>query len=90
MHLKKRQDRLATQGETTSKGKLVFSNRAEHNTVLIAVEMSVVLAKPIHPEDHVKVVHLYDSKIGGKATAQDLNVGFLLGSLWVFFYRISK
>ena len=41
--------------------------------VLIAVKMSVVLAKLIHPEDHVKVMHLQDSQISGKATARNLN-----------------
>ena len=49
------------QREATSEGKLALSNKAEHNMVLIAVEMSAVLAKPIHPKDHVKVVHLQDS-----------------------------
>ena len=71
--LKERQDRLAAQGEATSKGKLALSNKAEHNTALITVEMSAVLTKSIHPEDHVKVVHLQDSKIGRKATARNLN-----------------
>ena len=56
--LKKRQDRLAVQGEATSKGKLALSNRTKHDTALKAVKMSTVLAKPIHPKDHVKVVHL--------------------------------
>ena len=51
----------------------MLSNRVEYNTVLIEVEMSVVLAKLIHPEDHVKVVHLQDSQIGGKATVKNLN-----------------
>ena len=73
MCLKKRQDRLAAQGEATSEGKLALSNRTEHNTMLIAVKMSMVLAKPIHPEDHVKVMHLQDSQIGGKGTVENLN-----------------
>ena len=51
----------------------MLSDRAEHNTMLIAVEMNAVLAKPIHPEDQVKVVHLQDSQIGGKTTAENLN-----------------
>ena len=51
----------------------MLSNRAEHKTTLTTVEMSMVLAKPNHPEDHVKVVHLQDSKIGRKTTAQNLN-----------------
>ena len=72
-HLKKRQDGLTAQGEATSEGKLTLSNRMEHDTALKAVKMSAVLAKPIHPEDHVKVVHLQDSQISEKTTAQNLN-----------------
>ena len=56
-------------GKATSKVKLKLSLRAKHDTALKAVQMSAVSAKPIHPEDHVKVVHLQDSKIGEKTTA---------------------
>ena len=57
------------QGEATSKEKLTLSNRMEHDMTVKAVKMSAVSAKPIHLEDHVKVMHLQDSQIGGKATA---------------------
>ena len=58
MRFQKRQDGLTAQGEATSEGKLVLSNRMKHDMMLKAVKMSMVLAKPIHSEDHVKVVHL--------------------------------
>ena len=73
MRLKKRQDRLAAQGEATLEEKIVPSNRTKHDMMLKAVEMSVVSAKPIHLKDHVKVVHIQDSQIGEKTTAQNLN-----------------
>ena len=67
--LKKRQDGLTAQGEATSEGKLTLSNRMKHDTTLKVVKISVVSAKPIHLEDHVKVMHLQDSQIDGKAMA---------------------
>ena len=73
MHIKERQDGLTAQGEATSKGKLTLSNRTEHDTMLKTVEMSAVSAKPIYLEDHVKVMHLQDSKIDEKTTARDLD-----------------
>ena len=39
----------------------MLSNRTKHDMTLKTVEMSMMSAKPIHPEDHVEIVHLQDS-----------------------------
>ena len=64
---------MTTQGEATSEGKLTLSNGVKKQTTLETVQVSMVLGKPIHPEDHVKIVHLQDSQIGGQRMARNYN-----------------